>query len=192
MRLGTALVAAFMILVIFGVADTPLKRIGLSQKKVFFLMAAVLLLHAFPVRVMQEFSFDPGAVFLLLLTGGVAMGRQNGFFSGLLLALPIGAAMFLLRRLPLGSEPGFSLGLIAGMGSVLLLAKPKGAAFSAVLSPIAAQLFLCGWELIDFGYTRFELGMGEYYDAMAVGLAFSFLVYSLSLIRIRRARTTDS
>lgn len=191
MQLGTALIAAFMILLIFGVTDMPTDRLQWRKGWICLLLTAVLAGNAYPVRVIAELSFNPGAVLLLAGAGVFAARGKNGFFPGLLLSVPAGAAVYLLQRVSAGAEPGLIYGLAAGGISAAMIARPRGAMFAAATAPLTAQMMIAAEELLDFGYTRIDAGSGKFFDTMIVGMAFVFFIYSLSMIKIRRPRPAE-
>ena len=192
MQLATALIVAVMILVCFGVTDTPLRCLRIQKRGMLFLLFVLLVLHAYPVRVLPELTVNLAAVLLLLSTGIFAARQCGGFLLGLVLSVPAGGVVYFLERMVGGTEPGLFYGLASGAVSALLALRPWGAFFTAAFAPFIAQGFMAAEELLDFGTTHVEAGGGIFYDTMVVGMVFSFLLYCLRFIKFRKTSPARS
>jgi len=192
MQLATALIVAVMILVSFGVTDMPLRCLNIQKRSILFLLFMLLVLHAYPIRVIPELTVNPAAILLLLCMGIFALKRRGGFIRGILLAIPAGAMVYLLARMIEGREPGLFYGLASGAVSALLILRPRGAFFTAAFAPFVTQGLMAAEELVEFGTTRVEAGGGIFYDTMITGMVFSFLLYCLRFIKFKKTVPTRS
>ncbi|MEL7610330.1 MAG: hypothetical protein AAGU74_12635 [Bacillota bacterium] len=190
MQLGVLLLVCAVIMIVFGVLDNVFQPSKRHKWVVFWALCILIAANAHPIQAMTELRVNVASVVLLFTSFALCLrSPQKGVLLGLILGAVGGFAIYVLKLVSLGVEPGLFYGAAAAAIALPLIGSPQAAVLAAVFAPLAADCVSSVADIIYCGYTVAEVGSSLMFDAQIVGLAFVLL--TLVLVRIRRSRRTS-
>lgn len=190
MQLGVLLLVCAIILIVFGILDGVFKTKKRLKWMIFWACCILIAVNAHPVQAMTELRINVASVVLIFTSLVLSMrSPHKGTLLGLLLGIVGGFALYALKPVSLGAEPGLFYGAAAALIALPMISSPQAAIFAAVFAPLAADCVSSVADIIYCGYTVADVGSSLMFDAQIVGIAFVLLV--LLLVRMRRIHTSD-